>query len=194
MCIRTDRKFDLFLQKIDADYEEVWTNYYGTADSDGFKDGIISGDTIYMAGYATVETEAFGYTYNTPWIYVIKAAKNGDIIWENTYGRSHWQHYAVSLMRTADGHLLVAGHANISNSYTEILFTKIDANTGDSLWMQSYEGDFVSSATMEATGTFDFGYVLAGRGSYSISQDPHIYMMRLDNSAARSAIELSRTA
>lgn len=174
---RTDRKFDIFLRRIDddmfSDCEECWTLYYGDVKNDEFADALLSNDTIYLAGSS--QDTATGRHQ----IYVIKAEADGRIIWEETYGGST-THYATSLIRTGDGNLLVAGHASVGG-YGQMKLLKIDAATGDSLWMESYGEGFKTAGIRDAALTHDYNYVTAGRASYTTSQDPRVYVMKLDN-------------
>ncbi|MEN8204204.1 MAG: T9SS type A sorting domain-containing protein [Bacteroidota bacterium] len=174
---RSNSKSDLFLQKVNEDMytggDDGWTVFYGDVENDEFADAILSGDTIYMAGSSLVPGSG---RYQ---IYVVKAGADGSIIWDKTYGGST-THFAKSLIRTGDGNLLVAGHASVGG-YGQMKLLKIDAATGDSLWMQSYGTNFKSAGIRDAALTFDFNYVIAGRASYTTSQDPRVYVMKLDN-------------
>ncbi len=170
---RTNYKNDLFIQKVDDDMFEEWTLFYGDVDTDEFADGLLSGDTIYLAG-SSKDPDTFTYQ-----IYVVKAESDGTIIWEETYGGST-THFAQSIMRTGDGNLLVAGITSVGG-YSEMVLLKIDAATGDSLWIQSYGSEFQSAGIRDAIRTADFNYVSAGRASYTASQDPRVYVTKFDN-------------
>jgi subtilisin-like proprotein convertase family protein len=170
-------KSDIFIQKVDddlyADCNDCWTTFYGDVENDEFADGLLSGDTIYLAG-SSLDPGSGRYQ-----IYVVKARPDGSVIWENTYGGTT-THFAQSIMRTGDGNLLVAGNASVG-AYSEMRLLKIDAATGDSIWMESYGSSFRNAGIRDAYRASDFNYVAAGRASYTTSQDPHIYVMKLDN-------------
>jgi subtilisin-like proprotein convertase family protein len=164
---------DIFIQKVDDDMYEVETFYYGNAEDEFFSDAILSGDTIYIAGY---KQDPGSGDYQ---IYVMKAQADGSVIWEETYG-GDGTFFANSLMRTGDGNLAVAG-TSVDGALSHIVLLKIDAATGDSLWMESYATEFRTAGVRDATSTFDFNYVLAGRASYGTSQDPYVYAWKLGN-------------
>ena len=174
-----DNKFDLFARRLTEGRFAAWTKHFGAKNQDGFTDATISHDTAYLAGYADVPVGGTSFNYDQ--IYVVKIDGDGEIIWEKTYGGPS-QHYANSIMITGDGNLMVAGTAYDFSMHTDMVLLKIDAATGDSLWMESY-GSFVNSATSEAIRTGDFGYLVAGRASYTAAQDPRIYAMKLDNAS-----------
>lgn len=169
----TSNKHDLFIQKVDADGYEEWETFYGMSDNDEFADGLLAGDTIYLTG--SVKVPESGRSQ----FYVVKAESDGTIIWENTYGGSS-TYYAQKIVRTSDGNLLVAGNASVGG-YSQMVLLKIDAATGDSLWMQPYKTNFKNAGIRDAIRTDDFNYLAAGRASYTSSQDPHVYVMKLDN-------------
>jgi len=170
---RTDSGDDIFIQKVDDDMFAVDTFFYGDVENDFFSDAILSGDTIYIAGY-TPDPGTGKYK-----IYVVKAESDGTVIWEETYGGNNTL-YAYSLIRTGDGNLMVAANS-VEGAYSHMALLKIDAATGDSLWMQSYGSQYRSAGTRDAASTSDFNYVIAGRASYTTAQDPRVYVAKLDN-------------
>ncbi len=187
-AFRSNSKFDLFLQKIDVDYNVEWTRFFGDVDSDEFSDALVSGEGVYLAGSAGVKVP--GTSYFRDQIYVVRTDTAGEVVWEHTYG-GPTRHYASKILRSGDGDLLVAGTAYDQSMHTEMVLLKIDAETGDSLWMQSY-GDFQYAGIRDAILTSDFGYVVAGRASQFSSQDPRVYVMKLDNSSDRTSLLMER--
>jgi hypothetical protein len=173
-----DNKNDLFIQMVGEDRFEQWTRFYGMQDTDEFADAIISGNHVYMAGSASVPVP--GTEYSNDQIYVLKLDAVGDTIWTNTYGGSA-RHFANKIMMTGDGNLLVAGSRYDQSMHTEIVLLKIDAETGESLWLEPYGTNFTNAGAREAIPTADYGYLLAGRASYTASQDPRVYAMKLNN-------------
>jgi subtilisin-like proprotein convertase family protein len=189
-AINGDNKFDLFLQKIDADYDTIWTKYYGWKDSDEFADALLTTDHVYIAGSAGVLVP--GTTNYRDQIYVVKTDTDGVVDWEVTYGGTN-RHYANKIMMTGEGDLLVAGTAYDASMHTHMFLMKIDAEKGDSLWTQSYAESFTYAGIRDAIRTDDFGYLVAGRGSYSASQEPRVYMMKLDHGDEKEHLQIPRT-
>jgi len=182
-------KFDLFIQKLSEDRVLEWTEYYGMEDMDEFADALVFGDTVYIAGSAAVPIP--GTSYYKDQVYVIKAGSEGEVIWENTYGGS-FRHYSNKIMMTGEGDLLVAGTAYDAVNHTYMFLMKIDAETGDSLWTQSFTESFTYAGIRDAIRTDDFGYLVAGRGSYGQSQDPHVYMMKMDPGDEKEHLQIPR--
>ena len=164
---------DIFIQKVDADMYPVDSFFYGDVVDEFFADALLSGDTIYIAGYSKIPGTGL---YQ---IYLLKTEADGTVIWEETYGGSSTL-FASSIMRTGDGNLMVAANS-VDGAYSHMALLKIDAATGDSLWMQSYGSKYQSAGTRDAVSTFDFNYVVAGRASYTTSQDPRVYVVKLEN-------------
>lgn len=187
--VDTTSKFDLFIQKLNADRVLQWTKYYGMKDTDEFADALVYGDTVYIAGSASVPVP--GSSYFRDQIYVIKANATGEVIWEKTYGGTN-RLYANKIMMTGEGDLLVAGSGYDASMHTYMLLMKIDAETGDSLWTQSFTESFTYSGIRDAIRTDDFGYLVAGRGSYGQSQDPHVYLMKLDPGDEKEHLQIPR--
>jgi hypothetical protein len=113
------------------------------------------------------------------------------VIWEVTYGGAN-RHYANKIMMTGEGDLLVAGTAYDASMHTHMFLMKIDAETGDSLWTLSYEQSFTYAGIRDAIRTDDFGYLVAGRGSYGQTQDPHVYLMKLDHGDEKEHLQIPR--
>ena len=184
----TDNKIDLFLQKLNADLALEWTRFYGAGDTDEFADAVINGETIYLAGSKGVPIPGTEYFHDQ--IYVVKANASGEVIRENTYG-GITRHLTQEFTLTGDGNLLVAASALPTPSQAQMALLKIDAEELDSLWMQDY-GDFYSAGIGDMIWTTDFGYITAGRASYSASQSQKVYVMKLDNSSETAHLDIPR--
>ena len=185
----TVTKFDIFLQYINEDRTLEWTQFYGMDEMDEFADAVVVGDHVYLAG--AVEDSIPGTSYHQYQIYVSKLDATGGVVWENTYGGAT-RHFANSLMLTEDGNLMVAGTGYDQSMHTHMLLLKIDAETGDSLWMQTYGADeYMYAGIRDAVSTSNHGYMATGRASIYGAQDPHVYVMSL-NYHGRMAILLER--
>lgn len=181
-------KFDLFIQQLGPDRNLEWTEFYGGADSDFFADAFVYGDTIYVAGTKAVPVP--NTTYSRDQIYVEKLNASGETIWNNTYG-GNFRHYANKMMMTGEGDLLVAGFYYDASMHSQMILMKIDAETGDSLWTQDY-GSFYSAGFRDVIRTDDYGYLTIGRASYTGSQDPRIYVMKMDHGGETEHLQVPR--
>ena len=181
-------RYDLFLQKLDIDRNLLWTKYYGLADSDEFADAFVYGDTIYMAGTERVPVP--NTTSYKDQIYVARLDTSGAVLWENTYGGT-FRHFANKIMMTGEGDLLVAGSYWDASMHSQMILMKIDAQTGDSLWTQDY-GDFYSAGFRDVIRTDDFGYLAVGRANYSGTQNPKVFVLKLDHGGETEHLQVPR--
>jgi len=119
--------YDAYFVKINPYGEKVWDKTYG-----GVKiDKIYSLKKTIDGNYIAVgETNSFGAGEND--IYIIKIDKNGNKLWEKTYGGSK-NDVAYSIQQTTDGGYIVAG---VTNSFgagdSDVYVIKMDSvgNTG----------------------------------------------------------------
>jgi subtilisin-like proprotein convertase family protein len=169
-------KNQIFLQRTNEDRTEKWTNYFGGANDDEFGDAVIYDEHIYLAGSSKVPVGAYEYYQ----VYVVKMDFQGDTIWTRTYGGPS-TNYGITI-DVVENDLMIGVNAIDAQMHSQMALLKVDAVTGDSLWMQTY-GSFYSAGIRSATRTSDLGYLLAGRASYTGTQDPRIYVMRFNNSS-----------
>ena len=181
-------KDDLFLLKTGKDLVQHWARYFDKGNSDAFTDAAITAEHIYLAGYAKVLVGDTVNLFNQ--IYVLKTDHKGDTIWTRTYG-GRTTSFGVKIEVGADGNPLIAGHAYDASYHSQMFLLKVDAGTGDSLWMQTY-GSFYSSGVSDMAQATGFGYLVSGRANYTSKQDPRIYIMRLDNSDFTANLAQSR--
>jgi hypothetical protein len=170
------KQFDMFLQKIYPDLGADWLTFYGEKERDEFADALITEENIYLAG--SVEDTLEGTSFIIDMIYVAKLDSLGGVIWKNTYGGST-RHFANKIMWANDGSLLVAGSAYDQSMHAGMILLSIDEESGELNWMESY-GDFYNAGIRDAIPTTDFGFVAVGRASSTATQDPRVYLMKLD--------------
>lgn len=184
-----EKKFDIFLQKIDPGLGAEWLTFYGGIEMDEFSDALVTDQHIYLAGSseALIPGTSFYYYH----IYVAKLDDQGTVIWENTYGGTT-QHFANKIMWGNDGNLMVAATVEDQSRLPDMVLMSIDEETGESLWTQSYKTNFHSAGIRDAVPTSNFGYMVAGRASYTAMQDPRMYLMKLDNGGETVHMMLSR--
>lgn len=128
--------FDMWLLKVDADGDTLWTRTYGTPWDDWASAVIPSGDGGYLLA-GTVNTQS-------SWIYedlsVVKVNAQGDPLWFQTWGGDN-REQAFGITPSGDGCFLVAGY---TRSFAialaaDFYVLKVDAN-GDTLWARTYGG------------------------------------------------------
>ena len=175
-------KNQIFLQRTNEDRTEKWTKYFGGAEDDEFGDAVIYNEHIFLTGSKKVPMglPVNGIQSLLYQVYVVKMDFLGDTVWTRTYGGPS-TNYGVTIDVVENDLMIGVNHIN-AQMHSEIALLKVDAVTGDSLWMQTY-GSFYSAGIRSATRTSDLGYLLAGRASYTGTQDPRIYVMRFNNSS-----------
>ena len=176
----------MFLQKVDNQRFPEWTYYYGN--NAWFSDGVIMGDTIYLAGYMAAPVDGSAYDINQA--YIVKIDHEGTVIWERTYGGNRTV-YSMAIDALVDGNLMIAAMPMSTPGNAEIALLKVDAVTGDSLYMQSY-GTFYSAGIWAACPTANFEYLAAGRASATASQDRRIYVMRFRSSSTEANLAVAK--
>lgn len=126
---------DLFLMKLDAQFNEIWTQSYGTADEDraGFSNNsLLTEDTsIIMVGWVNIPNPSFATSKG----YVIKTDIDGNLLWEKFHEAGGFyivEHHSVQ--PATDGNYFVGGYKNDTNTLQlNSWLMKID-NDGNMLW------------------------------------------------------------
>ena len=142
---------DVWLVKVDACGDTLWTRTYGGPDMDaGLSLQQTSDNGYIIAGY----TYSFGAGISDAWL--IKTDAHGDTLWTRTFGGPD-NDMAWSVQQTADGGYIVAGN---TEDFHHILLVRND-NSGNTRWTRSFEvpdGAWGNAVRQ----TFDGGFVVAG--------------------------------
>lgn len=131
----------ILLMKVNTDGNTVWEKRFGLGRGD------------WKWGYSTIETvngdfvtcgklTKDGYTQ----ILILKTDKNGNQIWEQTYGEPYISETGYSIKGNNDNTYTIVGDAfEVNNPDTKIILFKIDEN-GRELWFNSMGASINSSA------------------------------------------------
>jgi hypothetical protein len=161
---------DIWLLKLDADGDTLWSRTYGGAD---YEYGRCVKQTTPDNGYViTGYTRSFGAGgYD---VYLIKTDADGDTLWTKTYGGSGLD-YGTSVQQTFDGGYVVAGYStSFGAGDRNVYLIKTDADGLES-WARTTEGLYPATP-QEVQQTPDGGYIIAG------SADEHgAYLMKTDS-------------
>ena len=166
--IKLDNYGDMSWQKTysvtDPDYARLEPSSIQETSGGGYI--IVSDFYIYAAG---AEHVGFGVT---------KLNKNGDIVWQRTYGDVSLDFIeANSIQQTIDGGYVVAGLISI-DSKAQAWVIKLD-NDGDIVWQKVYKGVESYSTHRSIKKTFDGGYILLGEAT-TASHGSYTFLLKLD--------------
>jgi uncharacterized delta-60 repeat protein len=115
--------YDIFLIKMDANGNIIWTKTYGGTDEDRAYSVQQTSDGGYIVVGRTLSFGAGGLD-----IFLIKTDANGNIIWAKTYGGTAWDGVS-SVQQTSDGGYIVAGFTgSFGAGYYDVFLIKTDAN------------------------------------------------------------------
>ncbi len=127
---------DAFVMLIDSMGQKKWEKNFGGVLTDVAKSVIVNptDSGFVFTGY-TNSIGNGGYD-----VYVVRTDKNGNIIWQRTYGGFDWD-FGNNVILSQDGELLICGHS-YSNSYgkSDGLLLKLKIQNGDLIWQKHYGG------------------------------------------------------
>jgi len=169
---------DVYLVKTDSVGNEQWSRVYGGASTDQGTSVIETSD----GGYAvTGFTGSIGGGASD--VFIVKTNNAGNPDWMFAYGGTA-NEYGNSILQTADGGFLVAGHIyDPSASNTDMLIMRVNANGGMG-WAAAIGGplpDTKTEVARKAIITSDGGYLIAGYTvGYTASEEG--FLVKLDTS------------
>jgi hypothetical protein len=163
---------DLWLLKLDADGDTLWTRTSGGGAPDyGFSVGQTSDSGYIVAGY----TLSFGAGGSD--VYLVRTDADGNTLWARTYGGTGTDE-GYSTQQTTDGGYIVAGRTtSFGGGGDDVYLVKTDAN-GDTLWTRAYGGSSGEGAE-SVQQTTDGGYIITGR-AYSSQNMEDIWLLKTD--------------
>ncbi len=145
--------YDVFLLKLNALGDTLWTRSYGNASNEFGQYVIQTTDS----GFAIAGQVANGTNWDC---LVIKTNKNGDTLWSRNLG-GLGDDEANSVAETTGGGLLVSGYTNSFGSY-DFYLIHLD-HLGNLLSSKTY-GTPKNEFAYYAQETFDGGYIIGGVG------------------------------
>ncbi len=146
---------DIWLMKIDANGDTVWTKTFGGIYNDWGYSVQPTADGGYIIAGSTVSYGAGGSCD----VYLIKTDASGNAVWTRTYGLAGRAENGFSVRQTSDGGYIVAGCAD--GQYADVYLVKTAAN-GDTLWTKTYGDPNLASCGWSVQQTSDGGYIIAG--------------------------------
>jgi len=168
---------DFWVIKLDKQGNQIWDRTYGSGSGDDFALKSIPFIQTIDGGYAVAGwTKSKGSGEVDFW--VIKLDKQGNQIWDRTYGGSG-NDVASSLIQTTDGGYAVAGLTSSQGAGGgDFWVIKLDEQ-GNQIWDRTYGGsgaDFAFSLIQ----TIDGGYAVAGFTSSQGAGNTDAWVIKLD--------------
>jgi len=168
--------WDMYLVKIDAEGDELWTNHFG-----GYNDDI---------GFSVIEASDGGYVIagasnsfddGDADAYVVKTDSDGVLQWEKTYGDIGWgkNDEVHDICKTSDGDFIITGS---TESYGEgkydFYVLRIDP-AGDTVWTRTYGGskNEFSRGICEAS---DSSWIIAGASESFSEWNYDVWAVKID--------------
>lgn len=153
---------DMYLMKIDADGDCVWTRTIGGKDYDyaySIKNTRDKG--FIVAGYTSADKRSDAY--------VVKLDQNGKTQWEKTYGDYSWEVAYSAVQDINDDGYIVCGYTTSTHKAASLVYlVKIDAQ-GNSIWTKTY-GGLRENRGYYAAPDKDGGYIVASKTTSYISK------------------------
>ena len=151
--------------KLDENGNNEWSHLYGGSETELISSIELSADSGYViAGSSTSNDLDVSGNYGGKDFWVLKIDKDGDIVWQNSYGGSGDDH-PYSIASTLDGGYVVAGYTGSDNGLVngyhgggDAWMIKID-EFGVFQWQKCYGGtqnDVINDAIQLEDGTFLF--------------------------------------
>ena len=168
---------DVWLVKLDAQGDTLWTRCYGGSASDWSNRIITLEDSGYLVcgGVRSNDGDVHG-NHGQPDIWVLRLNSNGDTLWTKCYGGTAYDRAEI-LIRTNDNCYIMAGcsssddgdvHGN--QGLIDYYIIKIN-DTGDTLWTRCYGGSD-NECIYDIKQTADNGFIVTG---YTKSDDGDVH-------------------
>ena len=166
-------KKDIYLLKIDKYGNKVWEKTYGGRGDDRAYDITPTKDGGFIvAGF----TYSFGNGRKD--IYILKIDKNGNKLWERTYGGRN-SDIANSIIPTKDGGFIVAGFTySFGNGKYDVYLIKIDKNL-NKIWQKTY-GRNEYEKVYDITPTKDGGFIVVGETNSFGNGRYDVYLIKIE--------------
>jgi hypothetical protein len=148
-------KEDVYLVKVNADSDTLWSKTYGGIRSDFGCHVLETADNGFAITGYTERTDSTGYD-----VYLIKTDVNGDTLWTRTYGSESYEAGYDSDQTDDNGYLIGGYTESFGAGLKDIYLIKTDSN-GDTLWTQTYGGSNYEEV-FAVNQTNDGGYFAAG--------------------------------
>ncbi|TES93442.1 MAG: T9SS type A sorting domain-containing protein [Candidatus Cloacimonadota bacterium] len=163
---------DLYLIKIDANGDSLWSKTYG---GNGWDEGFSVQQTSDKGYIITGVTSPFVSGGD---VYLVKTDSLGDTVWTRTYGGDSLE-VGFSVQLTNDGgYVIVGGTSSFGSNWCNVYLVKTNSS-GDTLWTRNYgihEINYGNSIQQTSEG----GYIIVGVTD-SAEVDLDVYLLKIDS-------------
>lgn len=127
--------FDVYLLKVDASGDTVWTNTFGGTGDDAAFSVVVSRDQGEEVYTITGKTDSFGDgDYD---LYLLRVDADGNLIWEWTFGDDRFDEIGRWVIHSNDGGLVIAGDfGSFLGEFFDIFLMKVRLEAGVGLSIQ----------------------------------------------------------
>ena len=151
---------DIYLIKTDADGNVVWKKIFGGMNMDMAFSGQQTSDGGFIVGGVSASLSGNGVED----AYLLKIDKDGNKMWEKTFGKKDRTEKGSSVQQTSDGGYIIVGQTVWGGAQWEtesdVYLIKTDAN-GNEVWEKEFGGD-LTDIGYSVEQTSDGGYIISG--------------------------------
>ncbi|NQU05186.1 MAG: carboxypeptidase regulatory-like domain-containing protein, partial [Calditrichaeota bacterium] len=146
---------DIFLFKINAEGDEIWSRTYGGEEDEQCQSIIRTNDDCYVMAGSTV---SFGENGSDLWL--LKVNEDGEEIWSRTFDNAA-NDLCRSVIQTIDGGYLLVGQNNLhTDARCDAWIVRADED-GEEMWSETYGGD-QADVGVDVVQLEDGGYAMTG--------------------------------
>lgn len=161
---------DMYLIKLNANGDSVWSKTYGNAGSDS----LFSMQQTFNKGFILAgTTNSIGAGLND--MYVVRTDSLGSVLWSRTYGGSN-NEGVRSIAELPDKGFFITGYTQSFGSGSSDFYVLRTYYTGDTIWTRTY-GDNNSEFAYSADLSNDGGYIIVGL-KYGASLDSVTFVVK----------------
>ena len=167
------RDKNIWILKFNKDGEKIWDkSVFGMTDDAGHSIQVTGDKNYIVTGY----TESKGQGAGDVW--VLKFDKNGERIWEKTFGGSSLDTGEAVLQTKDKGYIVVGNTESKGAGLSDIWVLKLDKD-GNLLWDKTFGGEKPDRAKSIQI-TEDSGYIIAGTTESKGAGASDIWVLKLD--------------
>lgn len=171
---------DIYTIKYDANGTEQWARRidYNNTYQEGFKIAVDGSSNIIVCA----QSSGSGF-YSSSYIITFKYDKNGNLLWQKTYGSGTWtSHLPTDLHINADGSLYVLGYGDLNPSgQNDYVLLKYNG-AGTQLWVSRYNGQANLDDKAYSMVQDDSGNIYVTGGSISTGTSYDFATVKFDSS------------